>query len=73
MDRCGCGSQRWRRRGVGLAVMRRTLRILAEAGVSTARLSTVAENPNNSIRLYEKAGYRVTAWQPRYRKPVEAC
>ncbi|WP_327035484.1 GNAT family N-acetyltransferase [Micromonospora ureilytica] len=62
----------WRRRGVGLAVMRRTLRILAEAGVSTARLSTVAENPNNSVRLYEKAGYRVTAWQPRYRKPVEA-
>ena len=62
----------WRRRGVGLAVMRRTLRILAEAGVSTARLSTVAENPNNSVRLYEKAGYRVTDRQPRYRKPVEA-
>ena len=60
----------WRRRGVGLAVMRRTLRILAEAGVSTARLSTVAENPHNSVRLYEKAGYRVTDWQPRYRKPV---
>ncbi|MFF0470949.1 GNAT family N-acetyltransferase [Micromonospora zamorensis] len=63
----------WRQRGVGLAVMGRTLRMLAEAGVSTARLSTVAENPNDSVGMYEKAGYRVTAWQPRYRKPVEAC
>ncbi|MGC5287541.1 GNAT family N-acetyltransferase [Micromonospora sp. DT231] len=65
----GCVAPAWRRRGIGTAM----LRWLAEAGVSTARLSTVAENPNNSVRLYEKAGYRVTARQPRYRKPVEAC
>jgi len=59
----------WRRRGVGLALMRHTLRALADQGVRSARLATVQENPHNSVGLYERAGYTVTARQPRYRKP----
>lgn len=62
----------WRKHGVGLALMRHTLRVLADRGVSTARLSTVQENPDNSVGLYERAGYRVVSRQPRYRKPVRS-
>ncbi len=60
----------WRRRGVGLALMECGLRALAARGVSSARLATVQENPHNSVGLYERAGYRVTGRQPRYRKPL---
>ncbi|MDG4823978.1 GNAT family N-acetyltransferase [Asanoa sp. WMMD1127] len=60
----------WRRRGVGLALMRHTLRALAGRGVPLARLRTIEENPHNSVGLYERAGYTITDRQPRYRKPL---
>jgi ribosomal protein S18 acetylase RimI-like enzyme len=62
----------WRRRGVGLALMRQTLRSLAAQGVLSARLATIQENPHNSVGLYERAGYTVTARHPRFRKPLRA-
>ncbi len=61
---------RWRRRGVGLALMRHTLRALADRGVRSARLATNQENPHNSVGLYERAGYTVASRQPRFRKPL---
>jgi ribosomal protein S18 acetylase RimI-like enzyme len=37
--------------------------------VSCTTLRTVAENPQHSQALYERAGYQVTQRFPRYRKP----
>ncbi|HTF12343.1 MAG TPA: GNAT family N-acetyltransferase [Asanoa sp.] len=62
----------WRLRGVGHALMRHTLRALADRGVTLARLTTIQENPHNSVGLYERAGYTVIDRQPRYRKPLPA-
>jgi mycothiol synthase len=61
---------RWRRRGVAMALLRRSLRLLAGAGVRTATIRTVQENPDRTVALYERAGYRVTARHPRFAKPL---
>lgn len=59
---------RWRRRGVAGTLMAASLRLLATHGVPRAQLTTVQENVNDSVGLYEKAGYRVVGCHPRYRK-----
>jgi ribosomal protein S18 acetylase RimI-like enzyme len=41
-------------------------------GVATATMVTIAGNENNSVALYEKAGYEVVSRKPRFRKPVGA-
>ncbi len=63
---------RWRRRGIAMALLQRSLRLLAEAGVRTATIRTVQENPDRTVALYERAGYRVTARHPRFAKPLTA-
>jgi mycothiol synthase len=60
----------WRRRGVAQALLQRSLRLLAGAGVATAVIRTVHENPNHTVDLYERAGYRIVARHPRYAKPL---
>ena len=60
----------YRGRGLGECLMRASLSAFAAAGVPTATLSTIAENPYRSVALYERVGYAVTARLPRYRKPV---
>jgi mycothiol synthase len=60
----------WRRMGLATALMRESHRRLAAVGVSGTRLTTIAENPNDSIGLYRRLGYAVTRGQPRYRKPI---
>jgi ribosomal protein S18 acetylase RimI-like enzyme len=60
----------WRRRGLALALLGHSLARLAAAGVSCTTLRTVAENPQHSQALYERAGYQVTQRFPRYRKPA---
>ncbi|MBV1850759.1 GNAT family N-acetyltransferase [Catellatospora tritici] len=62
----------WRRRGLALSLLDRTHHHLAAAGVTKVRLRTVAENANDTVGLYTKAGYAVTARHPRHRKPVPA-
>jgi ribosomal protein S18 acetylase RimI-like enzyme len=42
----------------------------AGQGVRTVTLTTVLENPNRTVALYEQAGFRVTRRHPRYRKPM---
>jgi ribosomal protein S18 acetylase RimI-like enzyme len=61
---------RWRRRGIAMALLQRSLRLLAAAGVRTATIRTVQENPDRTVALYERAGYRVTARHPRFAKPL---
>ena len=60
----------YRGRGLAECLMRAGLAAFAGAGVQTATLSTIAENPYRSVALYERVGYRVTARLPRYRKPA---
>ena len=60
----------WRRRGVARALLADCHANMAAAGLITTRLTTVAENANQTIALYESAGYRLVRWQPRYRKPI---
>jgi ribosomal protein S18 acetylase RimI-like enzyme len=60
----------WRRRGVARALLQRSLRLLAEQGVTKAIIRTVQENANHTVALYEEAGYRVAARHPRYAKPL---
>lgn len=58
----------WRRRGLGLALLRHSQARLAAAGVTSATVGTVLENRTNSVGLYQRAGYAITRRQPRYRK-----
>ena len=60
----------WRRRGVARAMLQASLRRLAEHGVKRATIRTVQENTNQTVTLYEEAGYRVFARHPRYAKPL---
>jgi mycothiol synthase len=62
----------WRRRGLAKALLLRSLRRLAGAGVGKATIRTVRENGNQTVGLYESVGYRVTELHPRYAKPLPA-
>ncbi len=55
-------SPSWRRRGLGLALLRESFRRFVEIGESTVALGVDAENPTGATRLYERAGMRVL-WQ----------
>ena len=50
---------RWRRRGLGLALLRESFRRFAECGETTAALGVDSENPAGATRLYERAGMRI--------------
>lgn len=60
----------YRQQGLGKALMTRTIRLFQERGIKRAELSTIAENPGQSVHLYESVGYGVTSRHPRYRKPL---
>lgn len=49
----------WRRRGLGLALLRYSLRALHGRGLKRAGLAVDAESLTGATRLYEKAGMRV--------------
>jgi mycothiol synthase len=61
----------WRGRGVGYALVMRSLQLLRERGMTSAWLGVDAENPNGALRLYEKAGFAVDTRAAAYRKPME--
>ncbi len=61
----------WRGRGLGYALVMRSLELLRERGMTSAWLGVDAENPMGALRLYEKAGFAVDARAAAYRKPME--
>jgi mycothiol synthase len=61
----------WRGRGLGYALVMRSLEVLRERGMTSAWLGVDAENPNGALRLYEKAGFEVDSRAAAYRKPME--
>lgn len=49
----------WRRKGLGLALLRHSFRELRARGKKRAGLGVDAENPTGAVRLYERAGMEV--------------
>jgi mycothiol synthase len=60
-----------RRRGLGRAAMAESLRLLHEAGATSAWLGVDMENRNQALTLYEACGFRVVTRSANYRKPFE--
>jgi ribosomal protein S18 acetylase RimI-like enzyme len=54
--------EEWRRRGLGLALLRESFRRFRDAGETTVALGVDTENPTGATRLYERAGMKVL-WQ----------
>lgn len=54
----------WRRRGIGLALLRTAFGELRGRGIARCELGVDAENPTGATRLYERAGMRlVYSWE----------
>ena len=51
--------------------MAETLRLLHEAGATSAWLGVDTDNPNQALTLYEDCGFRVVTRGATYRKPFE--
>ena len=58
----------WRRRGVGLALLLESFRILRDAVFRESRLEVDAESPTGAVRLYERAGMHVIRTHLTYEK-----
>ena len=63
---------RWRRRGLGLALLRHSFRELRGRGKRHAGLDVDAENTTNAVRLYERAGMQVARRRDTYEKSLDA-
>jgi len=50
---------RWRRQGLGLALLHESFRRFAERGETMAALGVDSENPTGATHLYERAGMRI--------------
>ena len=61
-----------RGQGLGQALLLAGLGQLREAGVAAARLMVDADNPTGATRLYERAGFRVSATFLTYARPGTA-
>jgi len=61
----------WRGRGLGAALVGRSLVVLRDRGMTCAWLGVDADNPTGALRLYEKAGFAVHTRGAAYRKPLE--
>lgn len=64
--------RRWRRRGLGAALVARALVRLREAGMTEAGLGVDSDNPSGALALYQRAGFGVHRRSAAYRKPMEA-
>jgi mycothiol synthase len=63
----------WRRRGIGGALIDRSLHVLAKRGMDTAALGVDADNPSGALHLYESHGFVVTERGTAWRKPMEVA
>ena len=62
---------RWRRRGLGLALLQESFRRFSLRGETVAALGVDSENPTGATRLYERAGmgalWQADVWQKELR------
>jgi len=65
----------WRRRGLGLALLRESFRRFREAGETTVALGVDTKNPTGATRLYERAGmavlWQADVWEKELRAPAQ--
>jgi mycothiol synthase len=62
----------WRRRGIGRALLDRTVAALADRGIEEVRLGVDAENAQRATHLYESAGMSIRREWHIYEKPISA-
>jgi ribosomal protein S18 acetylase RimI-like enzyme len=62
--------RQWRRRGLGLALLQHSFRVLAERGVPRAGLGVDAQSLTGATALYEKAGMRVVREAYEYERVI---
>lgn len=60
----------WRRQGLARALVAQSLRVLREAGMTSAGLGVDAENPHGALGVYESVGFTVARTERVYRKPL---
>jgi mycothiol synthase len=60
----------WRRRGLARALVAESLRVLRDAGMTSAGLGVDAENAHGALGVYEASGFRVVRTDRVYRKPL---
>jgi mycothiol synthase len=61
----------WRRRGIGLALLRQSFREFRRRGYRRASLGVDSENPTGATRLYERAGMRVVRQSDAFEKELQ--
>jgi mycothiol synthase len=61
----------WRRKGVGKAVVLRSLQVLRDRGMTSAGLGVDADNPTGAMGLYTGTGFEVEFRSAAYRKALE--
>jgi len=64
--------RRWRRRGVGSAIIAASLLAFRDRGIAEASLGVDAENPTGALALYEHLGFRRHRSFRDYRRPIAA-
>jgi mycothiol synthase len=60
----------WRRRGLGRAVVLRSLQVFRDRGMTSAGLGVDADNPTGALGLYTGTGFEVEMRSTAYRKPM---
>ena len=60
----------WRKRGLGLALLHQSFRVLYERGRTAAELDMDSESLTGALRLYEKAGMHTIQQQYTYEKEL---
>ena len=61
----------YRQRGLGRALVLRSLEVLRERGMTSASLGVDSENPNAALHLYEACGFERIRSSTAWRKPLE--
>lgn len=65
-----CVDERWRRRGVGSALLSSGLAAVRDRGATEVMLDTEAENKHKAMKLYESVGFGTQRTFTFYRKPI---
>jgi mycothiol synthase len=61
---------RWRRRGIGLALLQHTLAAFFARGIRQVRLGVDVQNTSGATRLYERAGMSVETEEGVYEREL---
>jgi mycothiol synthase len=63
----------WRRRGLGKALLVKSLRVARDEGMTSAGLGVDAENPTGALGLYEQVGFAVVRRSTVYSRPMSGA